>query len=204
MIERAARRIKPGTIIDVGASDGCWSASIRETWPDAHLLLIEANPVYKPRSDELNQQSGAALVWAVAGANEGQTRVKFFDDQPCQGIQIAPTGTPSRVTTIDAELARTKLPAPYFIKLDVHGHELMILEGARESLPQTCALLIETYLWEPRWGSPCFWELVPIMLRYGFRPTDLCDPCYRPSDGRCNAVDMLFEQSSAPGMDAWW
>jgi FkbM family methyltransferase len=150
VLERAAKRLQPATIIDVGASNGQWSQLALETWPEARVLLIEANPVWKPEQDVFCQRSGALSTWAVAGANEGHASVEFFKEEPCQGIKLEPTGTVLPVTTIDAELRRTNLPAPYLLKLDVHGHENMILEGARKTLPKTCAVVVEVYFWEPR------------------------------------------------------
>ena len=205
VLNRAAKRVQPATIVDVGASNGQWSELALEIWPGARVLLIEANPVWKPASDAFCQKTGALSTWAVAGANEGHAGVEFFKEEPCQGIKLEPGGAVHPVTTIDAEVRKTSLPAPYLIKLDVHGHENMILEGARETLLKTSAVVVEVYLWEPRWGSLLFWEFIPIMLRYGFRPVDICSPTeYRPCDGRCAAIDMLFERSDAPGMDKYW
>lgn len=204
MLDRMSKRVHPSTIVDVGASDGQWSRMALHFWPKARSLLIEANPIYKSDSEIFCSQSGSITTWAVAGANVGHTHVKFFTDQPCQGITITPTGTQQPVTTIDTEVANNDLPGPYLLKLDVHGHENMILEGARDVLPKTIAVIVEVYLWEPRWGSLLVWEFIPVMLRYGFRPSDLCSPQYRPSDSRCGAFDMLFERSNAPGMEKFW
>lgn len=158
MLQRASKRVQPATIIDVGASNGQWSDMALSIWPQAAALLIEANPVWKPESDIFCKKSGALATWAVAGANEGHAKVEFFKEEPCQGIKLEPTGAVHPVTTVDAEIARTKLPSPY-----------------------------------------------PIMQRYGFRPTDICAPTeYRPCDGRCAAIDMLFERSDAPDMDKFW
>lgn len=41
------------------------------------------------------------------------------------------------VVSLDAEVGRLKLPPPYLMKLDTHGFEREIIEGARETLGQT-------------------------------------------------------------------
>jgi len=42
-----ARHLEVATIIDVGASNGVWSEIALRHWPQAHDLLIEANPVHE-------------------------------------------------------------------------------------------------------------------------------------------------------------
>src|SRR5512143_493788 len=70
----AARQLGIQTIIDIGASDGRWTAMAREFWPSAACLLIEANAVHEPALRELHEQS-AAIDYALvaAGPQDGET-----------------------------------------------------------------------------------------------------------------------------------
>src|ERR1051326_9091564 len=43
-----SRKIDVATVIDVGASDGRWSAELLRVYPRAQYLLIEANGVHEP------------------------------------------------------------------------------------------------------------------------------------------------------------
>ena len=43
-------------------------------------------------------------------------------------------GTPAKVTTVDKFVEANKLPRVDFIKMDVEGHELKVLAGARETI----------------------------------------------------------------------
>jgi len=49
-------------------------------------------------------------------------------------ITQAGTGTSVKVTTIDKFVEANKLPRVDFIKMDVEGHELKILAGARKTI----------------------------------------------------------------------
>jgi hypothetical protein len=102
------------------------------------------------------------------------------------------------VTTIDAEVERLKLPAPYFLKLDTHGFELPILEGARETLRQASVLLIEVYNFQLTDGSVRFHELCAHLEKCGFRCADLADPMVRPLDGLLWQMDLVFLPSTSP------
>jgi FkbM family methyltransferase len=216
MLLRAAKRFTPSTIVDVGASDGRWSKMSRTVWPEAAIVLVEANPRFRPDLIRFCAEAGGRCraEHALAGATAGSTNALFNTANPYQGVGIlrademraSPTEDTATVPVIrlDDVTAASADVAPYLLKLDVHGHEAMIFEGAHEVLAQSCAVVVEVYLWEPCTHAPKMWELIPLLGRYGFRPTDLCEPLYRPSDGRLAQVDMLFERSDAPGIEKWW
>jgi FkbM family methyltransferase len=205
MLRRLAPRFSPATIIDVGASDGQWSKMARTVWPKAALVLVEANPVFEGKLLEFCEAHGAKFTkfsMSLAGATRGGACAEFNVENPYQGVAVNPG---SIVPTVDViPLDAFNVDGPCLLKLDVHRHEPMIFEGAKEVLSKTGAVVVEVYFWEPAAHALRFWELVALMARYGFRPTDLCEPVYRPSDGRCAQVDMLFERADAPGMDKWW
>ena len=205
MLAHAAKRFTPATVIDVGASNGNWSSMARKVWPMSRFVLVEGNPLFSDSLDDFCKRDGnSEYMIALAGAVDGQTHAHFHNDQPYQGIDIvhAQDEPIAQVRALDGLLGR--VPGPYFLKLDVHGHEAMIFDGARELLQSTAAIAVEAYFWQPAAHAPLFHELVGILARYGFRPTDLCDPLYRPSDDRCSQIDMLFERCDAAGMSGGW
>lgn len=204
LLERAKTRVSPRTIIDIGASNGCWSLMAKSSWPDTRYFLIEANPHFLPELQAVcAANSRFDHVLALAGATDGQANCRFNKTNPFQGIDLGdlPEGEMVNAVTIDAQVRTKKLVGPYLIKFDVHGHELAILQGAQATLLDTCAIIMENYCWRQCVGSLRFWEMCSYLEYLGFRCTDLCDPLYRPYDGRLSQVDMLFERSDAHGMD---
>lgn len=215
MLQRLAARFTPATVIDVGASDGRWSRMARTVWSKAHLMMVEANPLFRNQLSEFcyfDQNTSHAI--ALAAATHGRANVVFNKVNPYQGVtvirddelRVGPSEESEMIPVVrlDDLTAVSAAVSPYLLKLDVHGHEPMIFEGAKEVLAHAGAVVAEVYFWEPATHALRFWELVPLLARYGFRPTDLCEPLYRPSDGRCAQVDMLFERADAPGINKWW
>ena len=201
MLNRARKRgVNPATIVDLGSSDGRWSDMARGVWPDAKLLLIDANPVHEPGARVFCARAGAKFVLALAGANVGTQHVRFNTTDPFQGIDAQHGGEPVPVTTVDVEVARLNLPAPYLVKFDTHGHEAAILEGALGVMAKACAVAMEVYLFEPCPGAALMPDMCRRLERFGLRASDLCEPLRRPLDERLYQVDMLFERIEATGM----
>ena len=49
------------------------------------------------------------------------------------------------MTTIDNQVKEKKLQGPFLVKLDTHGFERQILQGAAETLQNTSLLIVEAY-----------------------------------------------------------
>lgn len=188
-----------GTIIDVGASDGRWSALARPFFPDAHDLLIEANRIHQPKLAAYSAAVPRTTVELVA-AGDADGEVYFNAEDPFGGVASHEAGANMQripVRAIDSLLRQHRLPAPYFIKLDTHGFEVPILEGAREALADAQLLLIETYNFDIASGSLRFPQMCLYLEERGFRPAGLCDPLFR-RDGALWQFDLLFMPSHAP------
>ena len=202
---RGAKRIHPTTIVDLGASDGRWAALDHEVWPDARLLCIEANPAHLPGLRAFCEKTpGAEYALELAGAAVGMAYVRYNQQDAFQGIDLMGIcgGDGVTVTTVDEEIRRRDMPGPYLLKFDTHGHELAILEGAAQTLPNVCAIVMEVYSYPPCAGALRHWEMCRHLETLGFLSTDICDPLWRPRDGRLHQVDMLFERATASGMDS--
>ncbi len=203
MLLRAAKRFAPATIIDVGASDGRWAEMAHEVWPKASLLLIEANPIFTEDRKRRMAAIPHHCAEVLAGRDEGSNIVHFLNEQPFQGVPDAlPGETTATVKRFPIDAMTARWPGPYLVKLDIHGREHDVLAGARETLRNTVGLVMELYMWA--FSSEC-WRALDMLAHvektYDFLPADLCEPLYRPSDGRLGQIDMLFEPRSAAGMN---
>jgi len=196
----AARQPAPATLIDVGASDGIWSRRARRHFPRAKFLLFEPLAERQAALDELKATHGFDFVPAVAGARAGS--ISFAVDPALDGSSVTAPGTPGSrtvpVETIDAAVAVRHLPGPYGLKLDTHGYELPVLEGATEVLRHTALLIIEAYNFQLTPGCLRFHELCAWLEARGFRCCDLADPMRRPGDGVLWQMDLAFAPADSP------
>jgi FkbM family methyltransferase len=197
-----AGRLPVSTVIDVGASNGCWTEQALGSWPDARFLLIEAQR--HPHEPDLarlkSRHPRVDYVLAAAGNRVGTIHFEASgafagraSDQPlgANGIEVP-------VTTLDAEVARRTLPGPYLVKLDVHGYERAILEGAVRVLADTSLLVVEVYNFTLGEGALQFPEMCEHLRRLGFRPVAIVDPMYRPKDGVLWQFDCFFARGDRP------
>jgi len=136
----------------------------------------------------------AELVSAVAGRSRGEARFRVAPDLDGSGVATGPgeTGRTVPVTTLDEEAAERGLKGPYFIKLDTHGFEVPILEGAIKILGETAGLVIEAYNFRLTPECLRFHELCAWMNERGFRVADLLDPLRRPADEVLWQMDLVF------------
>lgn len=199
-IARMAARIHVSTVIDVGASDGRWSVEASRHFPGAEFLLVEAN----------RRAHGAALealtsrrkefhaVLAAAGDLEGEA--SFDGSDPFGGRVIgglvSRRGDRVHMVTLDAEVERLRLPPPYLVKLDTHGFEVPILDGAKRVLESTSLVIIEVYNFDLGGGALRFDAQCRDMERRGFRPADVADPMWRRHDRFLWQMDLFFVPSS--------
>lgn len=189
------RKVEITAIIDIGASDGCWSRKIKSAYPNAYYLLIEANSIHEEKLKTFClENSNSDFVVAVAGEEVGEI---YFDSSDPFG------GTASKVktekcdrclpcVTIDSEVAKRSLSGPFLIKLDTHGFEVSILNGAEKALRNTNLIFVETYNFDIENSSLRFWEMCEFLYHRGFRPIDFCEPMHRPKDGALWQVDIIF------------
>ncbi len=196
----ASRPVAISTVIDVGASDGRWSEMIRPYYPQARYMLIEANAIHEPGLKQYKQRHPTDdYVLAAAGDYEGE--IYFNMDDPFGGVashEDRPGYKSLPVTTIDTQVHKRNLQPPFLIKLDTHGFEVPILEGATKTLAETNMLVIEVYNFQIEPASLRFHEMCSFMEAKGFRPVDLISPLYRPKDDALWQFDLLFIRADRP------
>ncbi len=196
--------IRFNTVLDVGASDGRWSAECMSSFPEAKYLLFEPQPVHSHALDvfAMSCKPTVVLIKKAVGVSEGHT---FFDAEDPFGGALADREGDHNIkvslTTIDASISETHVVPPYLLKLDTHGFERSILTGASKTLEHCEALVVEAYNYRITQEAFLFWELCSFLLEKGFRPVDLIDVLHRPYDNALWQMDLFFIKSNWAGFD---
>ncbi|MGO9686571.1 MAG: FkbM family methyltransferase [Beijerinckiaceae bacterium] len=199
------RRRKQGTevgaVIDVGASNGMWSAVCEKHFPDAKYLLIEAQELHRPALENYcRSRPGAEFVIKAAGHAVGQ--VSFFhEDDPFSGAAHEYEGQGTTwvpMTSVDHEVQNRGLPGPYLLKLDTHGFETQILAGARKTLAAASLVILETYNFRLSDKALRFFEMIDFMRERQFEVIDISEPLWRQNDMALWQFDILFQPSTRP------
>jgi FkbM family methyltransferase len=200
LARRAARDPGVRTVIDVGASDGRWSRVARRILPPAHYFMVEARAEHEPGLARTAAQPGFSYQICAAGNRDGEI---YFDATDLFGGQASDIAYEKNcivvpVRRLDSLAAERALQGPFALKLDTHGYELQIFEGAREILAQARLLIVECYNFRLTPQTLLAHEMCAWLGERGFRCIDLCDPLYRPRDGALWQMDLFF----VPGSDA--
>lgn len=193
------------TVIDVGASNGCWSKECMRFFPAARYVLFEPQPVHSNALDSFakNCTQKVTLIKKAVGASEGKT---FFDaSDPFSGA-LSPSNDGNNIievdlTTVDASITSLDTEAPYLLKLDTHGFEKSILNGAVKILEKTDLLIIEAYNYKITKEAFLFWELCAFLSEKGFRPVDIVDVMHRLYDNSLWQMDLIFVKSTWQGFN---
>jgi len=189
------KRIEIETVIDIGASNGIWSEGCMKYYPKASYFLIEAQKEHQFSLIKFKEKyANVDYKIAAAGGREG---FAFFDDSDLFGGLVIEKQDERNlikvpVTTIDIEVSENSLIPPFLIKLDTHGYELPILEGAKETLKNSNIVIIEVYNFIIADESIRFWEMCAYMDKLGFLPIDLVDVLHRKKDNSLWQFDLIF------------
>ncbi len=190
--------LNPVTVIDVGAAEGTWTEKAVMVWDEANLLLFEPLEERKEVLTSLQSRlkNKIFLAFAACGREESEVTFQVSDDLDGSGIAIddksAEGARKVKLTSIDIQVGQNGLVPPFAIKLDTHGFEIPILEGAEETLKNTVFVIIECYGFYIAPGSLLFWQMCQRMEEYGFRLFDIVDTMRRPGDNAFWQCDAFF------------
>ena len=192
--------VSVATVIDVGASNGCWSAQIMQYFPSANYLLIEAQERAHGAALQRFKADHPNVVCEICAAGDREGKIHFDATEPFGGA-AGTTRFPENdiivpMNTVDNLVRRNGLRGPFLLKLDTHGFEVPILEGARGTLSNASMLIIEVYNYTLCAGCLRFYELCPFLETRGFRCADVFDLLVRPRDNALWQMDMMFLPAS--------
>lgn len=142
---------EPKVIYDIGSCVLHWTRHAARLWPNAQIILFEANPHCEFLYSDYKYHIGVL-------SNKSKQNVKFYlnDISPGGssyykevGSVLAPILYPESKflqctsMTLDDVVAAKEFPLPDLVKMDVQGAEKDILEGGINTLQNTTHLILE-------------------------------------------------------------
>jgi len=171
----AARRVqRPNPVLfDVGANVGRWTEGMLQRLPGARVFMFDPSPgcqaVIRDKKlpgctlipCALGEQAGQASYY-FSSATDGSASLHVRRDTPFQELKYQSVTV--EVRTLDEVIDSLKIDLVDFMKMDIEGHELYALRGAKRALAagKIGALSFEfgcgninsrTFFWD-------FWELL--------------------------------------------
>jgi FkbM family methyltransferase len=190
---------RPGAIIDVGAYEGNWTRLARRVFPDVPVLMVEPQEAKRPFLEQAcSELPGTRYVSALLG-RERATR-EFYEMETGSSVfpersNVARRSVRLETATLD-ELAEP-MTAPIFLKIDVQGAELEVLEGGQATLARCGLVQLEVALLPYNEGAPAMLEVLSYMDQRDFVPLDVSG-LTRPNGVDLAQMDLLFAPRSSP------
>ena len=100
------------------------------------------------------------------------------------------------VISLDTVIEKRQLKPPYLLKLDTHGFEVPILEGAKDVLKHSELVIIETYNYKLTDDSLKYYEMCKYMEDLGFSTIEMVDFMQRTYDNSFWQMDTFFIPSN--------
>jgi FkbM family methyltransferase len=198
----------PRVIIDGGANAGNWTRMALHVFPDAAVHLIEPQPACRPALERLARTHAAMTLHPVALSEPGRTRLSFTGGTADggTGVHVMIAGETDvelecLATTLDGLFAtRIERADRPLLKLDVEGHELDALRGARALLDAIEVIIVEVQLYDINDSGviPVFRDVYDFLAGRGFELYDLASIGWRQRDMRMHMLDPVFVRSDSP------
>lgn len=197
------RGIPVQTVLDVGVLYG--TPELIDAYPNVTHILFE--PVAEFRAHIEANYAGIPHRLMQAAVSDRSGTTSLATTTILEGLEISHSymtddshGARSvPMVSIDDYLEGDNADAPFFLKIDVDGAELKVLNGAKKTLSRTSVVMIEATV-----GSLV--ERLSFLIEAGFRLFDLTEPCYY-DDGlwQCDAIlvrnDIYSEKFADIGRD---
>lgn len=185
----------PELIIDVGANKGEWTKQVKNIFKNSKFILFEANPYCLQFLKDIDNVNICLL------GNENKDNIVFYLDKNnivSTGCSIMKELTPYYKDAIELLLPMRRLDSILesdikidFLKIDVQGSEILVLEGCGELLKKIDFILLETNILQYNKNAPMAYDIIKFMDENGFQLFEISEQ-HRFNNGLLFQADFIF------------
>jgi FkbM family methyltransferase len=199
----AKRGYRPRCVVDGGAHLGWFAGLARAAFPAAEIHMVEPQPACAPTLAKLAEMPGFHFH-PVALTSERKIVRMICQDKPDTGAHLAWEANRHRANvdvqgeTLDALfVSHIDADSRALVKLDLQGHELLALAGARQILEHVELVLTE-FSFFAQLGEASVADLVRFFDEVGFDLFDIVSVAGRRRDDRAHSGDFVFARRQTP------
>jgi len=183
-------------IVDVGCYRGKWTELAKQTYKDAQYYLIDANDTYKKELEKLG-----TFYCSIISEKGGERSFHYSEekaDQTGSSLYEENSNVPFKTIKKETKKLSDILPKEVtmdYIKMDVQGAELEIIEGSLDLFEKTKFVQLECPVHPNNKGAPLFEYYINYMANCNFKVFDLDSIFY---NGKLMAIDFIFVNKKLP------
>jgi FkbM family methyltransferase len=202
---RVLQRLSIGTVFDIGANQGQFGALLRRVGYSGNILSLEPMTVAFKKLEAQARSDPLWLVCNVAiGREGGRVALNVTANSTSSSlltttklhIDAEPSSRTVRVETVTSRTLDDvafdfRVPPPYFLKIDVQGGEMAVLDGGPDTLARTSGVRVECSLRSLYENASTVEEVLHRLEREGFVPIGLETAFTDPRTGDTLQVDIV-------------
>jgi FkbM family methyltransferase len=189
-LHKLLQRVEQPLVLDVGANVGIYASMIKSLAPDATIYAFEPHPQtfkrlyaaarhygYTAINMGCDSAAGTRTLYDYAVSDKGSTHASFHKDalqvlhqQPVSSWEV-------QITTLDHFITMRALTKVHLLKIDTEGHELRVLEGAKQAIASDSIEVIQFEFNQMNVASRVFfrdfYDLLPDYSFYRLLPDEL-------------------------------
>jgi len=164
-------------VLDIGAYEGQWTYNFKKLFPDADVLMIEAN------EDKQVYLRGIG-PYKIALLSDSEKEVDYFKSQTSistgNSIYKENTNIPFEPQKRKTQTLQSIVGNETYdlIKMDVQGSELDIMKGSEDVIKKSKYLLLEMQAFEYNKDAPNASEVIAYLHGLNFNLLDIMDTAY--------------------------
>ena len=164
----------PKTVVDIGVAHG--TKEIYTVFPNSfHLLIepiVEFNESIKRNYNKINYK----IINKCVSSEDGSLSIHVRENLTTSSLHKGSSRVEIReveVNTLDQILLEQNYDHPILVKIDVEGHELNVLAGAVQTIPNVDVFVLEATFNPVLENSARFEDVYPFLIDNNFRLFDL-------------------------------